>query len=147
MIQPLQYASKGDGFDPKLLTVVGLTEHDMLGKAMNIMLKALGFGMVQISPLKDVCVFGGGLKPAFVLFAPEYLSLTQEERLNCLCPCDKRQNCNYTLAVVFLKQRSFENVLKSKEMGFDGIIFADEPLAKIYASLKRIFEQKYTFKA
>jgi len=131
-------------FEPKLLSVLGLTEHKMLGQAMKVMLKALGFGLVEITQMDDVCVHGGAIKPTFVLFAPEYLDASDAFKAEADCPCDKRQNCNQTLTVVFLKKRTFDNVLKSKEMGFDGIIFADEPLEKIYQSLHRIFAKKYS---
>lgn len=127
-------------FDPAKLSVLASTGNPALGRATQIMLMAMGFKHVDISPPKDICERASVMKPTFILFSPEYLTMPIEERLACCCPCSKKDKCNKSLTVIFLRKKSVDSILMSKEMGFDGIIFADQSMDRLHDALKTVFE-------
>lgn len=126
-------------FNPAKLSVLAATNTPALGKATQIMLLAMGFTKVEITPIKDVCARADALKPTFILFSPEYLSMPMEERLTCGCPCPKKDKCGKALNVIFLKKKKIDSVLMSNDMGFDGIMFADQSMDRLFEALKTVY--------
>jgi hypothetical protein len=126
-------------FDPAKLTVLASTDHPALGRATQIMLMALGFAKVEICPTKDICARASALKPTFILFSPEYLTMPVAERLACSCPCKKKDKCDKSMTVIFLRKKTVDSVLMSKEMGFDGIIFADQSMERLHDALETVY--------
>jgi len=126
-------------FDPTKLTVLASTDNPALGRATQIMLMAMGFAKVEISPTKDICARASILKPTFILFSPEYLTMPVEERLACCCPCKKKDKCDKSMTVIFLRKKTVDSVLMSKDMGFDGIIFADQSMDRLHDALETVF--------
>lgn len=126
-------------FDPAKLTVLASTDHPALGRATQIMLMALGFAKVEICPTKDICARASALKPTFILFSPEYLTMPVAERLACSCPCKKKDKCDKSMTVIFLRKKTVDSVLMSKEMGFDGIIFADQSMERLRDALETVY--------
>lgn len=126
-------------FNPAKLSVLTATNTPALGKATQIMLKAMGFSQVEVTPFKDLRTQGAELKPTFIIFSPEYLTMPAQERIICGCPCAKKIGCNQALNVIFLKTKTINSVLVSQEMGFDGIIFADQPMERLYEALETVY--------
>lgn len=131
-------------FDPPALTVLALANNPALGKATQIMLLAMGFGKVVICCAEEVCATADQVKPTFILFTPEYLSMPIAERLKCGCPCNIKIKCDRALSVIFLRKKSVDSILMSKEMGFDGIIFADQSIDRLHDALKTVYESNTT---
>lgn len=131
-------------FDPSTLTVLALANNPALGRATEIMLLAMGFGKVVLTSAEEVCSKADQCKPAFILFTPEYLTMPIAERLKCGCPCKIKIKCDRALSVIFLRKKSVDSVLMSKEMGFDGIIFADQSIDRLYDALKTVYEASTT---
>lgn len=134
-------------YDPSELKILGLTSHAPLGKALKIMLRAIGFGQVEISDPADVCKRAKEMRPTFILFTPEYLASSVQEKMKTGCPCKDRTNCDRALTCVFMKTKTVDSAIQSKKMGFDGIIFADESLEGIQRSLERIYQISRTYTA
>jgi len=126
-------------FDPAKLTVLASTDHPALGRATQIMLMALGFAKVEICPTKDICARASALQPTFILFSPEYLTMPVAERIACCCPCRKKDQCDRSMTVIFLRKKTVDSVLMSKEMGFDGIIFADQSMERLHDALETVY--------
>ncbi|MBL4614942.1 MAG: hypothetical protein JKY27_08730 [Magnetovibrio sp.] len=127
-------------FDPSKLSVLASVGNPALGRATGIMLSALGFANIKISPAENICMNAEQLKPTFILFTPEYLTMPVAERIKCGCPCKKKDKCNKSLIVIFLRKKSVDSVLMSKEMGFDGIVFADQSIDRLYEALQTVYE-------
>lgn len=136
--------SETNEFSPSKLKALGLTNHAALGRAMHIMLKAVGFGTVEIVKPVDACKRAKTLKPDFILFTPEYLTCSINEKKDIGCPCKEKKGCDNALVVVLLKKHTVDNVLMSKDMGFDGIIFADATVDKIHESLEKVYLHYHT---
>jgi len=126
-------------FNPAKLSVLAATNTPALGQATRIMLLAMGFTKVEITPIKDICARAAELKPTFILFSPEYLTMPMQERLTCGCPCPKKDKCGKSLNVIFLKKKTIDSVLKAKDMGFDGIMFANQPMDRLYEALETVY--------
>ena len=126
-------------FNPTKLSVLTATNTPALGKATQIMLTAMGFSEVEVTSFKDLFVQGSELKPTFIIFSPEYLSMPVQERITCGCPCAQKMDCKQALNVIFLKTKTIDSVLVSQEMGFDGIIFADQPMERLYEALETVY--------
>lgn len=126
-------------FIPAKLSVLTATNTPALGQATRIMLQAMGFTKVVISPFKDICSHATKLKPTFILFSPEYLTMPVQERLTCGCPCASKNKCDGALNVIFLKKKTIDSVLVSQEMGFDGIMFADQSMERLYEALETVY--------
>jgi hypothetical protein len=94
---------------------------------------------VEICPTKDICARASALKPTFILFSPEYLTMPVAERLACSCPCKKKDKCDKSMTVIFLRKKTVDSVLMSKEMGFDGIIFADQSMERLRDALETVY--------
>lgn len=62
-------------FIPENMSILGLTNHEMVGNAMGLVFRTLGFGKVEISSTDEVCFFGGQIQPKFIWFAPDWLHL------------------------------------------------------------------------
>ena len=126
-------------FNPAKLSVLTATNTPALGKATQIMLTAMGFSKVEVTPFNDLCAHGTVLLPTFIIFSPEYLTMPVQERITCGCPCAKKMDCKQALNVIFLKTKTIDSVLVSQEMGFDGIIFADQPMERLYEALETVY--------
>ena len=131
-------------FDPPSLSVLALASNPALGRATQIMLSAMGFGRVEVCSAEEVCARADTFKPTFILFTPEYLSMPVAERMKCGCPCKPKIQCNRSLSVIFLKKKTVESILMSKDMGFNGIIFADQSMDRLYEALQTVYETKTT---
>ncbi len=130
---------KKSEFSPSEQKVLGVTGHKSLGRAMEIMLKAIGFGTVEIIPPKDVCIRGTELKPDFIVFTPEFLKSPVLEKIAVGCPCNAKALCNKAQVVMLLKTPDGDSVFSSQEMGFDSIVFANASLEKLFASFERAY--------
>lgn len=126
-------------FIPAKLSVLAATNTPALGQATRIMLLAMGFTKVEITLIKDICARATELKPTFILFAPEYLTMSMQDRIKCGCPCPKKDKCGQALNVIFLKKKTIDSVLMSKDMGFDGILFANQPMERLYEALETVY--------
>lgn len=126
-------------FVPSALKILGASSHPSLGRAMEIMLRAVSFGEVDIVLPVDVCKQATEMKPDFVLFTPEYLTCTIQEKLEIGCPCKEKKWCKNALILMLLKEPNVESVFTSKDMGFDSIIFADASVEKMYLILERAY--------
>lgn len=126
-------------FIPAEFKVLGVSSHQALGRAMEIMLKAVGFGSVEIIPPKDVCKRATEINPDFILFSPEYLKTTMQEKVAIGCPCNARSFCQKAQVVMLLKTPDGNSVLSSKEMGFDTIVFANSSLTKMFETFERAY--------
>lgn len=126
-------------FIPSGFKVLGVSSHVAMGRAMEIMLKAVGFGTVKIILPKDVCAQATEINPDFIMFTPEYLKSTMQEKVALGCPCKTRSFCQGAQIVMLLKAPEGESVLSSKEMGFDTIVFANSSLDKMYDAFERAY--------
>lgn len=128
-------------FDPSRLKVLTVSNHRALGRAIEIMLKAVGYGTVVVVEPKDVCARAGELKPDAILFTSDFLASPIQEKLEVGCPCKKKDICQKAQLMMLLKKPNEETVLTSKEMGFNNIIFADASIDKMYRALERAYLQ------
>jgi PleD family two-component response regulator len=126
-------------FQPSKYKVLGVSSQQALGRAMEIMLKAIGFGTVEIILPKDVCKQATEMNPDFILFTPEYLKSTIQEKIEAGCPCNARSFCKKAQVVMLLKTPNGNSVLSSTEMGFDTIVFANSSINKMYETLERAY--------
>lgn len=126
-------------FIPSELSILGVSSLPALGRAMEIMLRAVGFGEVKISDPINTCKIAETMKPDFILFTPEFLSSPVEEKLAIGCPCTAKIKCKKALIIMMLRKQSSEAVMMSKDMGFDSIVFADASVEKMYVLLERVY--------
>ena len=131
--------AKKSGFVPAEQAVLGVSSHPALGRAMEIMLKAVGFGTVEILPPAEICKRAAEIKPDFILFTPEYLKSPIQEKLEIGCPCSAKTFCSKAQVVMLLKTPDGASVSSSQEMGFDSIVFANASLEKMHAALERAY--------
>ena len=118
-------------FNPRELKALGVSDHPMLGRAIEIMLKAVGFKVVEVSTLADADKKVNKLDPHIILFTEDYLKNEDKEHLENWC--GDRQT------VILLKQQNAENVFQSQEWGFDSIVFADTSLEKMHGILEKVY--------
>lgn len=128
-------------FDPSRLKVLAVSHHRALGRAIEIMLKAVGYGTVVIAEPKDVCARAGEIKPDSILFTSDYLASPIQEKLEIGCPCKKKDVCQKAQIMMLLKKPNEDTVVTSKEMGFNNIIFADASIDKMFRALERAYLQ------
>ena len=121
-------------------SVLAAITNPALGRATEIMLRAIGFETVEIVDPKDVCARSAQVQPTFIIFTPDYLTSSIHEKMEIGCPCSKKIECNKALTVIFLRTKTMENVVMSKQMGFDGIIFADQSMERLREALKTVFD-------
>ncbi|MCW9038881.1 MAG: hypothetical protein OQJ76_00145 [Rhodospirillales bacterium] len=128
-------------FEPSSQKVLAVSNHQALGRALEIMLKAVGFGTIEIVAPVDVCERVGKMKkkPDFILFTQDYLMSPMQEKLAAGCPCTGKNTCEKALIVMLLRQQQSESVITSKEMGFDDIVFADASLQKMYGIIEKVY--------
>lgn len=124
---------------PSEQKVLGVSSHPSLGRAMEIMLKAVGFGTVEIISPMDTCKRATEMKPDFIMFTPEYLKSPIQEKIKIGCPCSPKTFCDKAQLVMLMKTPNGDNVSSSKEMGFDTIVFANASLDKMHAALERAY--------
>ncbi|MCW8914282.1 MAG: hypothetical protein OQK24_00350 [Magnetovibrio sp.] len=127
-------------FDPADHKVIATTSTPALGQAMKIMLMAMGFGGVEIVQPEDICKRAEELKPTFILYTPEYLTMPMAEIVKIGCPCSQKKECRNALTVIFLKKKTFESIQASKQIGFDGIIFADQSMDRLLTALETVYQ-------
>jgi hypothetical protein len=127
-------------FEPAKLSVLALASNPALGRATQIMLLAMGFNKVDIATPETVCKSATAAKPTFILFTPEFLTMPMEVRIACGCPCKPKDKCGKSLTVIFLRKKTVDSILMSKEMGFDGIIFADQSMERLHDALKTVYQ-------
>lgn len=123
-------------FVPAELKVLGVCSHSALGRAIEIMLKAIGFGTVEMVTPLEAEKKAQKLDPHLILFTEDYLVSTDGKHL---------QNwCDGVQTVILLKQQNAQNVLRSKEMGFDSIVFGDTSLDKMYVAISRVYRRYHS---
>jgi|GEM_PF-3587073 len=131
----------GVGTDHSVLAAIS---NPALGRATEIMLHAIGFQTVVIAKPEDVCERSEEINPTFIIFTPDYLTSSIQEKMAIGCPCAKKIECKNALTVIFLRKKTMDNIVMSKQMGFDGIIFADQSMERLRDSLKTVFDTANT---
>ncbi len=127
-------------FDPADHKVIATTGTPALGKAMKIMLKAMGFAAVETLRPEDICTRAEEINPSFILYTPEYLSMPMKDMVKVGCPCAEKKECKNALTVIFLKTKTFDTLQASKQIGFDGIVFADQSMDRLLTALETVYE-------
>ena len=126
-------------FLPSDLKMLGVSSHQAMGRAVEIMLRAVGFGAVEIAMPMEACTRAAAMNPDFILFTPEYLLSPIQEKIEIGCPCSPKKFCGNAQVVMLLKKPNADSVFSSKEMGFDSIVFADASVNKMYVTLERAY--------
>lgn len=126
-------------FIPSELKILAVSSVPALGRAMEIMLRAVGFGEVKVSDPINTCKTAEKMNPDFILFTPEYLSSPVEEKLAIGCPCKERKECKKALIIMLLRKQNSDVVMTSKDMGFDSIVFADASVQKMHVLFERVY--------
>lgn len=130
-------------FEPSLLKILVVCGHKSLGRAITIMLQAVGYGTIEVVEPIGICERARNLKPDAILFTSDYLTSSVQEKLAMGCSCRKKQDCDNAQLMMLLKNPNQDNVLTSKEMGFNNIIFADASIEKMYQNLERAHQHFY----
>ncbi|OEJ68587.1 hypothetical protein [Magnetovibrio blakemorei] len=129
-------------YEPEKFSIVAVCNSPALSRATEIMFKALGFAKVDVVTTNELSHQAPQLNPTFIIFSPEYLTLPVEEMIACGYPSKSKIGGAKSLTVIFLRQKKAETVIQSKEMGFDGIIFADDTMERLHAGLRTVYETK-----
>ncbi len=128
-------------FVPSTFEIVVACSNKAVSRAMELMLRAIGFEAIEsVAPI-DACktVQTKETKPDFVLFTQDYLSIPVEETQAAGFPCIETKWRKDSLLVMMLREQDFESVLASQEMGFDYIVFADTSIDQMRKILEDVF--------
>ena len=129
-------------YEPEKISIVAATNNPALGRATEIMFKSMGFARVEITTTDKLCQRASEVHPTFIIFTPEYLSMPVEDMITCGCPCKSKAGCISSLTIIFLRKKTTDRILMSKQMGFDGIIFADQSMERLHEALQTVYETK-----
>ena len=128
-------------FVPSTFEIVLASSNKAVGRAMELMLRAIGFKDIESVAPTEACktVQTMEKKPDFVLFTQDYLLSPEEEKQAAGFPCSETKWRKDALLVMMLREKDFESVMMSQEMGFDYIVFADTSIDQMRKILEDVF--------